>query len=126
MPTHLEYKLRGEGERGLGRYLASSPELGHVLKQRAEAGARLARFFAPIGVDTPYPGEFRNSIHVEEHRARNRKYRVLMQGYWVVADSRDAIWAEFGRRRGYRPYRGANALGRMARALSTPRRGRKA
>lgn len=116
MPKHLTYV----GDmRGIGRYAREGTELAACIRSRAELGARMARAIAPIGIDSPDPGEFRRSIHVEHHPVRGR--HGLVVGYRIVADARDAVWAEIGRTR-KRPYEGHRTLRTVAKALSTPRR----
>lgn len=112
---------------GLEQYALRSPHLRMIIRKRAELGAKVAKALAPIGTDSPNPGEFRDSIHIERSFARVRvgnTWRWRM-AYRIVADSRDAVWAEFGRTR-TRRYRGAHALGRMAGFLNAPKRRRRA
>lgn len=104
--------------RGLNRYARESPELKAVVRGRAELGAAMARRIAPVGVDSRNPGEFRRSIHVVEHPVRD--YHGHICGYRIVADSRDAVWAEFGRTRKH-PYEGSHTLGKVADYLNEPR-----
>ena len=105
--------------RGLNRYLRDSPELKRIIRARAELGAKIAKALAPVGVDSPNPGEFRDSIHVEMNQVRDVEGPIT--GARIVADSRDAVWAEFGRTR-TNPYEGSHALGRAARYLKVPKR----
>lgn len=116
MPRHAQYVL---DERGLNEYARSSSALKRVVLSRAELGARIAKALAPVGISSPSPGEFRASIHVEEHPVRDR-YGVIF-GARIVADSRDAVWAEFGRTK-VNPYDGSHALGRAAKYLRAPKR----
>jgi len=114
---------------GLHRYLRESPELKRVLLARAQLGVKIAKALAPVGVDSPRPGEFRDSIHAIANEVKDAAH--LGGGVWVqgpisgariVANSRDAVWAEFGRTQ-TNPYEGSHALGRTAKYLDTPKRG---
>jgi hypothetical protein len=102
---------------GLNRYARESPQLKAIVRSRAELGARMAKMIAPVGVDSPNPGEFRRSIHVVEHPVRDEFGMIC--GYRIVANSRDAVWAEFGRTDKH-PYEGSHTLGKVADYLSPP------
>lgn len=121
MPAHGVYVM---DEQGLNRYLNGERSLRRFLRQRAELGAKVAKALAPVGTDSPSPGEFRDSIHVAPADNHVRTKHGLVPGVRIVADSRDAVWAEFGRKR-RNPYRGARAMGRMASFLNTPKRHRR-
>ncbi len=109
-------------ERGLNRYARDSHDLKECLRRRAERGVRMAKAIAPIGLDSPNPGEFKRSIHAEYHPVRDRY--GLIAGYRIVADSRDAVWAEFGRTV-VNPYEGSHTLGKVAKKLNSRRPHRK-
>lgn len=115
----LRYRM---DERGLNRYLRNSPELDACVRRRAERGASMAKAIAPIGVDSPSPGEFKRSIHVERHPVHDLLGPIA--GYRIVADSRDAVWAEFGRTV-KNPYEGSHTFRKVAKKLNQRRRHRK-
>lgn len=118
-PKQIRYRM---DERGLNRYARDSSELDACLRRRAERGASMGRAIAPIGIDSPAPGEFKRSIHVEKHPVRD--VHGMIAGYRIVADSRDAVWAEFGRTV-RNPYEGSHTLRKVAKKLNQPRRHRK-
>ncbi len=115
----LRYSM---SERGLARYLRDSRDLKECLRRRAERGVHMAQAIAPIGVDSPNPGEFKRSIHAEYHPVRD--LHGLRAGYRIVADSRDAVWAEFGRTV-VNPYEGSHTLRKVAKKLNQRRPHRK-
>lgn len=106
--------------KGLNRYARESADLQRLIRARAERGVHIAKALAPVGVDSPNPGEFRDSIRAVDHPVRD-EYGYIF-GVRIVADSRDAVWAEFGRTR-TNVYEGSHALGRTARYLKVPKRG---
>lgn len=118
-------------EKGLNRYARLSPELKSLIDRRAARGVQIAQALAAksaaqrqavdtSGTEPPRTTpSFRDSIHVEKHPVRDRYGMVY--GVRIVADSRTAVWAEFGRKH-RRAYDGVHALGRMADYLNAPHR----
>lgn len=120
------YVFDRKAQKNLNRYARESSELKAVIRSRAELGARMAQKIAPVGIDSPNPGEFKRSIRVIEHMVRDEFGMII--GFRIIADSRDAVWAEFGRTK-VNPYEGSHTLGKVARYLNTRKtrgRGRKA
>lgn len=117
------YVFDRKAQKDLNRYARESIHLKAVIRSRAELGARMAQRIAPVGIDSPDPGEFKRSIHVIEHMVRDELGMII--GFRIVADSRNAVWAEFGRTRTH-PYEGSHTLGKVAQYLNEPRgRGRR-
>jgi hypothetical protein len=117
--------------KGLNRYARQSPELKSLIDRRAARGVQVAKALAGKSAAQRRPADtsgteqprttpsFRDSIHTEKHPVRERY--GMIYGVRIVADSRTAVWAEFGRKH-KRAYDGIHALGRMADYLNAPHR----
>lgn len=112
----------------MGRYLKTSAELQAAVMAFAGDVASLARTYAPIGANgDKHPGEFRDSIHAEP------AVFAGSIGAKVIADSSDALWAEFGRgeytrvgkngrRYTFKGTKGSHALKRAGQKTNSPKR----